>query len=314
MRRAAGWIGPAAPEPTDEREAGVISELAAIVTPIFLCAGIGFLWARLRRPFDSAFVTNLVVQVGTPFLVLNALTRLPLDLATVGEMADVAAAAYAAFALVGMAVLRLMKLPFHSYLPSLMFPNTGNMGLPLCLFAFGEPGLALAIVFFTVNSVLQFTLGVALAAGTADPGRLLRLPLVYAVAAALVCNTAGIALPRWLANTAGLLGGVAIPMMLLAMGVSLATLQIASFRRSLILSLARLLPGAAIGLGLGWFFALDAAAAGVVAIQCAMPVAVFNYLFAQLYRREPAEVAGMIVLSTLLSFVTTPLLLAFLLH
>jgi len=291
----------------------LFAELAAIVTPIFLCAGTGFLWARLRRPFESAFVTELVTQVGTPFLVFSSLTKLPLTLGTVGELAAVAIVAYACFAAVGMAVLRLMRLPFHSYLPALMFPNTGNMGLPLCLFAFGDPGLALAIVWFAVHSILQFTLGVAIAAGTADPRRLLRLPLVYAVAAALICNAAGVAIPRWLANTADLLGGIAIPMMLLAMGVSLATLQVARLRQTLALSLVRLLPGAGIGLALGWLFGLDLPASGVVAIQCAMPVAVFNHLFAQLYRREPAEVASVIVLSTLLSFATTPVLLALLL-
>lgn len=291
----------------------MLSELAAIVTPIFICAGIGFLWARLGRPFEASFVTELVTQVGTPFLVFSALTKLPLAMSVVGQIAVVAAAAYVCFAVVGMVALRLMRLPFHSYLPSLMFPNTGNMGLPLCLFAFGDAGLALAIVWFALHSILQFTLGVAIAAGSADPRRLLRLPLIYAVAAALACNAAGIPVPRWLANTADLLGGIAIPMMLLAMGVSLATLQVARLGQTLTLALLRLLPGAAIGILLGWAFGLDAIAAGVVAIQCAMPVAVFNHLFAQLYRRAPAEVASMIVLSTLLSFATTPLLLAFLL-
>lgn len=291
----------------------MLSELAAIVTPIFICAGIGFLWARLRRPFEASFVTELVTQVGTPFLVFSALTRLPLAMSVVGQIAVVAAAAYVCFALVGMVALRLMRLPLHSYLPSLMFPNTGNMGLPLCLFAFGDAGLALAIVWFALHSTLQFTLGVGIAAGSADPRRLLRLPLVYAVAAALICNAAGIPIPRWLANTADLLGGIAIPMMLLAMGVSLATLQVARLGQTLTLALLRLLPGAAIGILLGWLFGLGEPAAGVVAIQCAMPVAVFNHLFAQLYHRAPAEVASMIVLSTLLSFATTPLLLALLL-
>jgi predicted permease len=292
----------------------LLAQLAAIVAPIFICAAIGYLWARLRRPFEAEFVTQIVTMVGTPFLVFSSLTALPLEMAIVGEMAGAALLAFISFAIVGIAVLRLMRLPLHSYLPALIFPNGGNMGLPLCLFAFGEKGLALAIVFFAVFSMLQFTLGVSIAAGSVEPGRLLRLPLIYAVAAALVFVATGIPVPGWLANSADLIGGLTIPLMLIALGVSLARLQIGSLRRSLVLSLVRLLAGAAIGFGIGWALGLSEVARGVLAIQSAMPVAVFNYLFAQLYRREPAEVAGMIVLSTLLSFVLLPLLLLLLLQ
>src|SRR5215831_15487162 len=111
-------------------------------------------------------------------------------------MAAASLAAFAGFTLIGIAVLLVMRLPFHSYLPALIFPNAGNMGLPLCLFAFGPQGLALAIVFFAVHSILQFTLGVSIAAGTADPGRLLRLPLIYAVALALLFDATGTPMPR----------------------------------------------------------------------------------------------------------------------
>lgn len=287
----------------------MFAELAAIIAPIFVCAGIGFAWARLRRPFESEFVTALVTMVGAPFLVFSSLTRLPLELAAVAEMAGAALLAFAGFALLGIAALKAARLSLRSFLPALIFPNAGNMGLPLCLFAFNEPGLALAIVFFAVSSMLQFTVGVGIAAGSADPRRLLRLPLIYAVAAALAVMATGAPVPVWLANTAELIGGLTIPLMLFALGVSLARLQIGSLSRSLALSLVRIFGGAALGFGIGWTLGLSDAARGVLAIQSAMPVAVFNYLFAQLYGREPAEVAGMIVLSTLISFATLPALL-----
>ena len=287
----------------------MFAALAAIVAPIFVCAAIGFAWARFNRPFEAEFVTAIVTTVGTPFMVFSALTRLPLDMTVVGEMAGATALAFLGFALLGITVLKSAGLPLRSYLPALMFPNAGNMGLPLCLFAFGEHGLALAIVFFAVGSTLQFTVGVGIAAGSADPRRLLRLPLIYAVAAALIVVASGIRVPGWIANTADLLGGLTIPLMLIALGVSLARLRIGSFKRSLALSLVRLLGGFVLGYAIGGALGLSAAARGVLAIQSAMPVAVFNYLFAQLYRREPAEVAGMIVISTLISFATLPALL-----
>lgn len=291
----------------------LIAELAAIVAPTLIVAAVGFVWARSGRLFQLGFVTALVTLVGTPFLVFSALTKHELDLAVIAQMASATVLAFCGFAAVGILILRLAKLSLHSYLPALIFPNTGNMGLPLCLFAFGEQGLALAIVFFAISATLQFTIGIGIAAGSADPKRLLRMPLTYAVLAALLVLIFDIPVPGWLANTSDLLGGITIPLMLVALGVSLAQLKVSNLGRGLALSLVRLAPGTAIGFAVGWLLGLDEQPTSVLVIQCGMPVAVFNYLFAELYQRQPAEVASMIIVSTLISFATLPFLLAFLL-
>jgi malate permease and related proteins len=287
----------------------VMLELAAVIAPVAICGGLGFLWARRGEPFPADFVTRLVTLIGTPALVAGSFTRLSVDLAAFGAMAGAALLALLCFALLGIGVLRAMGLPLHSYLPALMFPNAGNLGLPLCLFAFGQEGLTLAIVFFAVFSITQFTVGVSIAAGDLSLGRLLRMPLPYAVLLSLPFMATQTPVPTWLANTLQLVGGLTIPLMLLALGVSLARLRIASFGRATTLALLRLGGGVLLGLALGWALGLDGAMHGVFVIQCAMPVAVFNYLFAQLYRRQPEEVAGTIVVSTAVSFVTLPLLL-----
>jgi hypothetical protein len=291
----------------------VLGQLAAIIAPVLVCAAIGYLWARLRRPFETEFVTALVTTIGTPCLIASTLLRFSVDFAALGDMALATITVFAIIGAAGAVGLRACRLPLHSYLPALMFSNAGNMGLPLCLFAFGEPGLALGIVFFTVSAVLQFTVGVGLAAGTIAPGRLARIPLLYAVAIALVLMATGTALPEWIANTIELLGGLTIPLMLIALGVSLARLRIASLKLSVAIALLRLLAGFAVGLGVAWAFGLEGMAAGVLVLQSAMPVAVFNYLFAQVYKRAPEEVAGAVVLSTFLSFASLPLLLFFVL-
>lgn len=287
----------------------MFSQLAAIIAPVVVCAGIGYLWARLKRPFETEFVTALVVTIGTPCLVAATLLRLSVDFAALGDMALATLVIFAVVGIVGAAGLRVAGLPLHSYLPAIMFPNAGNMGLPLCLFAFGDPGLALGIVYFAVSSVLQFTVGVGLAAGTIAPGRLARIPLIYAVAIALLLMATGTTLPTWISNTIELLGGLTIPLMLIALGVSLARLRIASLKLSLAIALTRLLLGFFVGFGVASLFGMEGLAAGVLIMQSAMPVAVFNYLFAQVYKRAPEEVAGAVVLSTFLSFASLPLLL-----
>jgi predicted permease len=291
----------------------LLAQLFAIIAPVLICSAIGFVWGRMGKPFETDFVTRLVTTVGTPCLILSALTDLHLSLDELGEIAGAALLATLGFASLGLAVLRVMKLPIASFLPALMFPNTGNMGLPLSLFAFGETGLAFAIIIFALTATLQFTLGVALASGSFSFRRLASMPLIYALVASLAVIATGWQVPDWIANTVELLGGLTIPMMLLALGVSLARLRLTSIPRAAILSVVRLLGGIAIGVGVAYALGLTGAARGVLIIQAAMPVAVYNYLFAQFFGRDPEQVAGMVILSTVASFVTLPLLLWFVL-
>jgi predicted permease len=218
------------------------------------------------------------------------------------------------FGFLGLVTLRLSRLSPNSFLPALMFPNTGNMGLPLALFAFGNEGLALAVVYFACTSTLQFTLGISLASGSMSVSRLLRTPAIYAVVVSLLILTMGWEVPRWVDNTMGILGGLTIPLMLLTLGVSLAQLHVAAIGRNTVLAAVRLVGGFLIGLTIATAFDLPRVAAGVLIIQSSMPVAVFNFLFAKQYGRAYADVAAMVVISTMLSFVMLPLLVLFVLR
>lgn len=291
----------------------MFGELLTIITPVFVSAGLGFIWHKQGRPYDTDLISALITNIGTPSLIFYTLYDDGLKIADFGVMALAATLVIAACAVVGVIVLRLAGLSLRAYAPSIMFSNAGNMGLPLSLLAFGPPGLALAIVFFTVAAVLQFTFGVAIASGSMSPGRLLRMPIIYAVLLALIVMWLGLKVPEVAINTVRLLGGMTIPMMLITLGISLAKLKVSSIGRSVGLSVLRL----ALGFAVGWLVAaalgFEGVERGVLILQSAMPVAVFNYLFAQRYNSEPEEVAGMVVLSTALSFVTLPALLWYLL-
>lgn len=287
----------------------LFSDLFAIVAPVFAGAGLGYLWGRLKRPFDHAMVTALSTQIATPCLVFSTLTRMDVSTAAFGEIALAAFASYALMGALGAAALLSLKQPFHSYLPSLVFGNIGNMGLPLSLFAYGHAGLALAIAVFAVGAVLQFTVGVWITSGKGSPMELLRTPILYSVAAAMAFMLAGVKPPLWLHNSTRLIGELMIPMMLLALGVSLASLRVTSMGRAVGFSVLRLAGGFACGAIVAWAFGLTGAARGVLIVQSTMPVAVFNYLFAKAYNRKPEEVAGIVLISTLISFATLPLLI-----
>lgn len=291
----------------------MFTAIATIITPVLAIALIGFLWARSGAKFDTGMVTSLVMTLGTPCLVIDTFIRVRPSAEAFGATVLAGLVVFGGFALLGLVVLRLFRWSYRDYLGSLLFPNMGNMGLPLSLFAFGEEGLALAIVLFALSSIGNFTIGTSIAAGRFDPKGLLRMPINYAVVIALAIAITGYMPPEWFRNTVNLLGGVTIPLMLVALGVSLSRLRAKNLSRSLFLSAVRIIGGFAVGVAVCWLFDVEGPARGAIILQATMPTAVFNYLFAERYGRAAPEVAGIVLLSTLLSFVTLPLLLWYLL-
>lgn len=289
---------------------GLFADLFAVVAPVFFLALLGYAWTKRKQPFDVNIVTALVTTIGVPALIIDVLLKADLTADALTKMAGASLAAHAAFLAIGWGVVRLMGKRVSTYLPSLVFANNGNMGLPLCLFAFGEEGLALAIAFFVVGAVLMFTVGAGLASGQANPRMLLKTPLLWAVALALGLMAFDITLPRWAANTVHLAGGFTIPLMLITLGVSLARLRVSALGTSLVFATLRLGMGFAVGWGVGLAMGLEGTALGVVVIECSLPVAVFNYLWAVRYDNHPEEVAGMVLLSTALAFAALPFMLS----
>jgi predicted permease len=285
------------------------SDLFAIIAPVFICAAIGYGWARRGMPFDNEFTTILSSNIAMPCLIVATLARLEIGPEAFSQMALAGLITVAATIAVAAAVLKLAGCSQPVYLPSLVFGNTGNIGLPLCLFAFGEEGLALAIVFFTVFLVFQFTFGIWVSAGHGSIRILLRTPLVWAALIGISLQLLDIRLPVWIDNTMGLIGDLAIPLMLLTLGVSLAKLKVTSLGRSVALSAGRLVIGLAVGLAVAEFLGMEGAARGILILESTMPVAVLNYLFAARYDRSPEEVAGLVLVSTAISFITLPGLL-----
>lgn len=291
----------------------MLAQLFSIVAPVLITVGLGYGWVRSGRSFDVELVTTLITLVGAPCLVFHTLANLHVPMPALLSMLQGAGIVMAVCAAVGAAVLRALQMSQRAFLPTLTFGNTGNLGLPVSFLAFGQPGLDLAVALFALSAVGQFTLGVAIASGRWAPAALARVPLLWALPPALAFLLAGETPPKWLNDTTKLIGDMTIPLMLITLGVSLGTLKAGGLRRSAGLAVLRLAMGFAAGLLAATLLGLQGAERAVLILQAAMPVAVFNYLFAQRYGTEPQAVAGAVVVSTVLSFATLPLLLWFVL-
>jgi predicted permease len=290
----------------------LIAELLSVVAPVFLVALVGLAWARSGAHFDEVSISRLVLNVGVPCLLFRSLTTLDVSPFELGQMAALTVGVMTLFALGGFAVLRMMKLPAHTFLGPLIFSNSGNVGVPICLFAFGEPGLALGMTYFAVSATFHVSLGGPLFAGSFSWQPFLRSPLTWAVAVTVPVVATGVPVPVWIARTTELLGDIAIPLMLLTLGVSLSKMHPDSLGRSFALAFVRFALGVVAGLLLTTLLGIDGLTRKVLILQAAMPVGVLNYLFAHRYGRTPEQVASLVLVSTLLSLLTIPMLLAWL--
>ncbi len=273
---------------------------------------MGLVWARSGAHFDEVSISRLVLNVGVPCLLFRSLTTLDVSPFDLAQMAGLTVGVMALFALGGLAALKVMRLPAHTFLGPLVFSNSGNVGVPVCLFAFGEPGLALGMTYFAVSATFHVSLGGPLFAGTFSWQPFLRSPLTWAVALTVPVVATGVSVPTWIARTTELLGDIAIPLMLLTLGVSLSKMHPASLGRSFALALIRFALGASAAFVLTTLLGIDGLARKILILQASMPVGVLNYLFAHRYERTPEQVASLVLVSTLLSVLTIPALLAWL--
>ncbi len=291
----------------------IVLALLPILAPVFAISGLGYLWVKGGFHFDTRQVTDLVSRVGAPCLIFTTLATLGSPAALAIDVALAAIFMILGAMIIGLVALPLAGLSRRTFLAPMMFPNSGNLGISICLFAFAAAGLELGIVFFTVTATLHFTLGVLIWSGNANPIALLRTPFPYAVAAGLAVLLTDAAVPEWVFATTSLLGGIAIPLMLFTLGATIANFQVVWFGR-IVRAVAMKY---AIGLGLAFAITaglgLEGVARGVVLIQGVLPTPVFAALFAQHYRRSPEEVASVVVITTIASLVLVPIMLTYLL-
>jgi predicted permease len=286
-------------------------QVGTAVAPVLLLALIGFAWRRGGWAYDTAFVTRLSMTVSIPCLIFMALVRSDVDPRLLRDTVLASTAAYVAVGLVVWGLVRLLDLDVPTYWAPLTFGNTGNIGLPVALFAFGQAGFDFAVVIFAVMAIISFTFGIWVVAGGGSPLNAIREPLVWATLLGVAFLVLGWSVPVWVGATLDLVGQMAIPLMLITLGVAIAGLQPRALGRAFWLCVVKLAICVAAPLAVGLAFGLPRLPLGVLVLQVASPVAVTSYMLAAKYEARADEVAGLVVVSTLVSIPAIPLLLAF---
>ena len=284
-------------------------KLFEVIFPVFFVIGIGYFLGKKNPKFDTTFITKFTSNVGAPALVIYSVTTTGLDFNTFVKFFGYSLLAVFICGFTGAILLKILKKDYIRELPPLILPNTGNIGLPLCLFAYGNSGLGIASAIFCVIILFHFTIGVLLADKKFSIKPLIKNGPFYAILVSMFFLYFKIETPVFIVNTGMLLAYATIVLVLMSLGIGLSKLKVFSFYSAFILSIHRVILGPLIGLCLINFFNLKGMEAGVLLIQTAMPSAILTYLVAQMYspKRVVDSIASTIVISTLMSFISIPI-------
>ena len=283
-----------------------------VIFPVFFVIGVGYYLGKKNPKFDTNFITIFAGNIGTPAMIFYTVTTTGITLNIFIHYFVYALLMIGGFALIGLILLFLLRKDLSMELPPLILPNTGNMGIPICLFAYGTEGLGIASAVASVIILFHFTLGIFLAKKKFSLDVVIKSPPVYAIIISVIFLFFQIQTPLFLENTTFLLTYATIFLVLMSLGIALTKLKF-SLKDSILLSLCRVILGPIIAFIIIYYFNLSGFPAGVLLIQSAMPSAILNYLVGSMYspKKIVDSIASTIVVSTIISFFTIPIVVFF---
>lgn len=283
----------------------IIKPLSPVI-PVFILIAVGFTFAHWKK-ISLASVTEIIVYLGTPSLVFSSLASKPLF---AGDIFILFSGIVLIFAGVGLLIgiyFALFGFKSRGFALPTLFMNAGNMGIPLAFFAFGQAGLQRATLMFVIITFLQYSLGIYILNGRGNWRESFRLPLIYAAVTGLLINLAQVKIPEIVLQPVVMLGQATIPIMLISLGYRLHEVESLQWGHAVGGAIVRIFGGFAAANLAVWVIGASSVNRQVLLLYGALPAAVVNFILTEKYRQDPALAASIVVISTLLSVLTIPM-------
>jgi predicted permease len=288
-----------------------MQSLVQTVIPIFSIILVGYAIGKFKKVDIQAFV-DLIVYITGPCLIFASISRSDINLT---DFTTIAGAALAIILIMAFSAFLILKLT-HSdknglYLP-MVFGNTSYLGYPVALFAFGMDGLSRAVVYDMMNSLVIFSLGIYIVHHKNEIQEAFKVPLLYAVVIGLAVNLLQIPVPDLVFTPIELIGMITIPLALLVLGYKLTEIKISAAKIALLASVFRIGGGVLVALAIINLLSIDGLVKDIIVLQAAMPSAVMAMILAAKYNRDASLVASVVLITTVLSMISIPIILSIL--
>lgn len=285
----------------------MFAQVVGILFPVFALAIVGFFIGRWLKP-DFRPINRINMDVLVPALVFSSLAVMPMQM---GQL-PLLTASIVAVLLPGILMLpicKIFKLNFKVWTPSNMFRNSGNLAIPLFTYTFGDTALAPAVLLFVISSCAHISIGIALLSNGNPIKQMVKMPVFLAALLGVILNISGVGIWKPLYDAADLLGGAAIPIMLLSLGSQMCNIRLSGLKVGIICTILTFITGAIAFITIYLLIPLPILHLQMMLLFTMLPPAVMNYMFAERFNIEPEKVASMVLFSNFFSIITLPIVL-----
>ena len=290
----------------------LLYRIVTIIFPIFSIVAAGYIYSRYYRP-DMSTGNRINMDIFTPALIFDIMSASDFALANYAALAGAGLLVVLGSGVIAWPVARLFKFEWKTFVPPMMFTNSGNMGVPLILLAFGEAALPAAIILFALENFLHFTLGQQMINHRASIVSLIKNPMVIATIGGIGFSLSGVSLGETARLPIHMLGQIAIPLMLFSLGARLTEIDFKDWKIGVVSAWFCPLSGLLIALLITPIVPLPAEQIPVLLLFSILPPAVLNYMVAEQFNQQPQLVASIVLIGNLASLVIIPVVLWFIL-
>ena len=284
--------------------------IVEIVFPLFSIAALGLIYARRFKP-EMAVTNSLNMNVFVPALIFSVLIEQKPNLTEFQPLFLGCLLIMLGAGLVAWLIAQLFGFQKKTFVPPMMFKNSGNLGLPLITLTFGNAALPVATILLLTENTLHFTLGSLLLGKKGNPLKNLMSPIIVATVCALAINISAIEINSTLMRPIEMMGKVSIPLMIFSLGTRLAQANLHEWKIGFVAAVSGPVCGVLIALLIVPWLALSPMQSGALIMFGALPPAVLNFMFAERYQQQPDKVASIVILSHLFTLASLPLALAY---
>lgn len=290
----------------------LVEKLLLTVFPLFLVVAIGAFYGRWK-PTDISTANRMNMDVFVPALVFSVLADKSFDMVAYQDLALASALIVLGSGVVLLPLVKLLGWNLKTFIPPMMFNNTGNMGIPLIVLAFGEAALPAAVMVFIVEMLLHFSIGLYILDHRTKLSAMLKMPVVQATILGFIFSFMGWSLPEAVAIPMDMLGQISIPLMLFTLGVRLLSVDLSDWKMGITGAILCPLSGLLMAWLATFIWTFDSQQLAILIVFSALPPAVLNYMIAEQFNQEPTRVASIVLLGNFASVITLPLVLAWVL-
>ncbi|MFY4764954.1 AEC family transporter [Aliarcobacter butzleri] len=277
--------------------------------PIVILIIIGYYWKKKELPFDKDMISSLIMNLGTPALLIASINNKDLTSENIITILIYGTIIIAICTILTIAYLKFENKPIRSFLQSFIFPNTGGLGIPIVYVLLGQTAFVYAITFSVLINIYHFTIGLWLSNSSLNLKKALQTPVLYALVLALAFKGTNTQVPFIIEDVCKMLGGIVIPLLLIAFGSSLVGIKIGQNIKAVRMGVVRVVLGFLVVYTIFYFGNFEPVLIYTLLIQYSMPIATTSYLFALRFNGPSDEIAVMTASSTIAILFLLPVII-----